>query len=337
MLQQIVQDRRAWTGNSLGGQDALVVPLESKHLAAFDECLRRLPDRELPLRSIGRAAYRHPVLDALFSEVLEELRDGRGIVLLRRLPVERFSRAEIDLIYWGIGTHLGAGVSQSVLGDMIGEVRDMTPDDPHARAYRNKQELTLHTDLCDIIGMLSMQPAMTGGVSSYASVYAVHNRILETRPDLLAPLYAGFNYHRRGEEGPGEAPITPHKVPLFAYQDGQLSARYVRSYLTSAMDAMKVSDPRLIEALDLFDSTADELAVKFVLQPGEITLINNMTVMHSRTAFEDWPEKSRKRLLLRLWLTHSGFRSTPPEFRIYGSSEGIEKVEGKQPSFAGIE
>jgi hypothetical protein len=122
-----------------------------------------------------------------------------------------------------------------------------------------------------------------------------------------------------------------------AFKDGQLSARYVRSYLTGAMDEMKVEDVRLIEALDLFDRTADELALKFVIQPGEVSLINNMTVLHSRSAFEDWPDGTRKRLLLRLWLTHRGFRSVPAEFRIYGQSEGIEKVAGKAPSYAGID
>jgi len=78
-------------------------------------------------------------------------------------------------------------------------------------------------------------------------------------------------------------------------------------------------------------------ALKFVIQPGEVSLINNMTVLHSRSAFEDWPDGTRKRLLLRLWLTHQGFRSVPATFRIYGQSEGIEKVEGKAPSYAGID
>jgi hypothetical protein len=336
MLNEIVRDRRMWIGASLGGPSAVSVPLEESHLAAFEECIGPLAGRERDLSSIGRSAFDHPRLNRLFSGVLTELQQGRGIVLLRRLPVERYSRAQIDLIYWGIGTHLGAGVSQSVLGDMIGEVRDMTASDPHARAYRNKQELTLHTDLCDIIGMLSLQAAMQGGVSSYTSVYAVHNALLEARPDLLVRLYEGFHYHRRGEEGPGEAPITPHKVPVLAFQNNQLSARYVRSYLTAAMDELKASDSGLIEALDLFDRTADELALKLVLQPGDISLINNMSVLHSRSAFEDWPDGTRKRLLLRLWLTHPGFRSVPESFRIYGSSEGIGKVPGKKPSYAGI-
>jgi hypothetical protein len=337
MLRDIIDDRRVWTGDSLSDSSAVSVPLEARHIAAFKECIAPLVGRASQLRTIGRSAFDHPALNHLFEEVLRELRDGRGIVLLRRVPVERFNRTEINLIYWGIGLHLGIGVSQSVLGDMIGEVQDMTASDPHARAYRNKQELTLHTDLCDIIGMLSLEAAMTGGVSSYASVYAVHNRILQTRPDLLARLYEGFNYHRRGEEARGEAPITPHKVPVLAFKDGQLSARYVRTYLTGAMEEMKVADAQLIEALDLFDRTADDLALKFVIQPGEVSLINNMTVLHSRSAFEDWPDGTRKRLLLRLWLTHQGFRSVPAAFRIYGQSEGIEKVEGKAPSYAGID
>jgi hypothetical protein len=44
------------------------------------------------------------------------------------------------MIFWGIGTYLGRGLSQSVLGDRLGHVKDFSREDPLARAYRNKQE-----------------------------------------------------------------------------------------------------------------------------------------------------------------------------------------------------
>ena len=36
--------------------------------------------------------------------------------------------------------------------------------------------------------------------------------------------------------------------------------------------------------------------------PGDIQLLNNHYIMHSRTGYEDYPEPERRRHLMRLWL-----------------------------------
>jgi hypothetical protein len=46
-------------------------------------------------------------------------------------------------------------------------------------------------------------------------------------------------------------------------------------------------------------------------QPGDIQLVHNHTILHDRTAFEDFPEPERKRHLLRLWLAPSSARTLP--------------------------
>jgi TfdA family taurine catabolism dioxygenase TauD len=50
------------------------------------------------------------------------------------------------------------------------------------------------------------------------------------------------------------------------------------------------------------------------LQPGDIQLVHNHTILHDRTAFEDFPEPERKRHLLRLWLAPKGARTLPDVF-----------------------
>jgi hypothetical protein len=37
-------------------------------------------------------------------------------------------------------------------------------------------------------------------------------------------------------------------------------------------------------------------------RPGDIQVLSNHFILHSRTAYEDWPELERRRHLLRLWL-----------------------------------
>ena len=158
-------------------------------------------------------------------------------MLLRRLPIEDYSK-DLALIFWGIGTHLGRGLSQSVLGDRLGHVKDFSREDPGARAYRNKQELSPHTDSCDLVGLLCLRNAQEGGgVSRLTSAISVHNTLLAEHPDVLAALYRGYVRHRRGEEQPGELPYTPYRIPVYSNIEGKVSVRYVRSYIEAGETA----------------------------------------------------------------------------------------------------
>ena len=113
----------------------------------------------------GLEHFDFPSLRPVIDEIRQEIEDGRGFVVLRRLPVEDYSKDEIGMIFWGIGTYLGRGLSQSVLGDRLGHVKDFSREDPLARAYRNKQELSPHTDSCDLVGLACLRDARSGGVS----------------------------------------------------------------------------------------------------------------------------------------------------------------------------
>jgi len=56
------------------------------------------------------------------------------------------------------------------------------------------------------------------------------------------------------------------------------------------------------------------------LERGDLQFVHNHTLLHDRTAFEDYPEPSRRRYLLRLWLAPEGARPLLPVFaERYGS------------------
>jgi alpha-ketoglutarate-dependent taurine dioxygenase len=197
----------------------------------------------------------------------------------------------------------------------------------------------MHTDASEIIGMLSLVKAKTGGYSQAASAVAVHNAILKENPQHLPALYEGFNYSRHGEHAPGEAPNTSFKIPVFSIKDGYLSCRYLRAYMLSAARDMGVTLPQsFIDALNCFDQTASrrDIMFEYMMEPGEMTFMNNYTILHSRTAFEDHPEPARKRHIYRLWLDVPNGRPVIHEidsFRHEGRRGGIAKQEGKVPSF----
>ena len=86
-----------------------------------------------------------------------------------------------------------------------------------------------------------------------------------------------------------------------------------------------------LAVLDRFEEVTKrpELMLEFTLQPGEMYFINNYTILHARTAFEDFEEEDRRRHLLRLWLEVRQMRPVHPHIQ----SRGIEAVPGRTPSY----
>jgi hypothetical protein len=179
-----------------------------------------------------------------------------------------------------------------------------------------------HTDTCDVVALLCLQTARSGGLSSLVSSMTMHDVMAERRPDLLERLFVPFAIDRRGEVPEGKKPY--YEMPVYNEYAGLLSAYYSRPYIQSAQrfpDARRLAQADL-EALDLFDEYANDsnLRLDMPLERGDIQLVNNYTVLHDRTAFEDWPEPERKRHLLRLWLTTPDARPLPPVYEdVYGS------------------
>ena len=327
----------AWRVSDIPSKDDIAVDIVARHMDAFAGALKKVRSQRLNLEHLTRE---HFPLDAIAEDVAawrRELRDGRGLFLLRGLPVSEFSVADWEIILLGLGLHLGQPVSQSNLGDLVGHVINVGGDDRRERSYRNSRELSLHTDRCDYIGMLCLNKAKSGGLSGYCSALAVHNEMLATRPELLAPLYQGYRLHRFGEQAPGESPITETPVPVFSFAGGVPNVIYIRGYIDLAVDEGYYTLSELEhEALETFDklTTNDEFCLNMMLEPGEANFTNNCLLLHRRTAFEDDAESDRRRHLLRLWLTDPE-RPCSNAAKAHKTSRGIVKRDGAGTYYAG--
>ena len=182
-------DKMVWRGGDFT-KDDIAFDLTARHRAALEDVLHRIVHTELA--AITPADCRHPALDADLESVFDEIQDGRGIVIVRGIPVEGHSVDDVGRLFWALGAHLGRGVSQSALGDVLGYVRDETPPGGResARGYTSRRELSLHVDLAQIVGLMCVRQAREGGYSQYAAGLAIHNEIAATRPDLLPVLFA---------------------------------------------------------------------------------------------------------------------------------------------------
>lgn len=151
-----------------------------------------------------------------------------------------------------------------------------------------------------------------GGASLIVSAMALYNELLQRYPWYVGVLYNRFNYDWRGEQAKDRPPI--YRWPVFEYYDGQLSCRYSRRMIEFAQQTTGAMLSEIEkEAFDIMDGLIDELQLNINFEPGDMQFLNNYVILHSRTAFEDYPEPDRKRHLLRLWLAVPHGRRLSPE------------------------
>jgi hypothetical protein len=330
IYEQPIDHPSAWTARSIGGKDNLILQLQDDHLDAIDALLART--RHLPPQQVTRADFDDPLINALLRDLRDEIMNGRGIVIVSGVTPERYSEEEFQRIYWGFGTHLGVGAVQSGAGDRLGYVQNRE-DDPVKRGYRSLRELHMHTDSYELVGLMSVRKAKSGGLSGMVSSLAIHNEILKSRPELLVPLYRGFRIASEEARFSSKA-ITDEAMPVYCCVANKVSCMYEPSHMKNAAELLPGGMPDdLAEALEYFDVQAnrDDLALRFLLEPGEMMLWHNYTNLHSRTSFEDFEHS--KRLLLRLWLNVPDGRPVDPAFRIRAQTyeriyrEALEKTQ----------
>lgn len=297
----------AWTGASMRDRTDWIITLSDADNAELRTALAAAQSHELGVPLLTAASFPLPTLSARFRNLRDEVVDGRGFALVRGLQIDDISASDAATIYWSIGAHMGRGRAQNAQGEMLGHVTDIGQDfrtNPNARGYQSNLRLPFHNDLMDIVGLLCLTPARNGGASRIVSSTAIHNAVIEQRPDLIETMYQPFPMDRRGESATDRKPW--YVGPFFERIGSRLFCRYNRTYIESAQRFTEL--PRLsanqIAALNLVDALCEDpsLCLDMDFRKGDMQFISNYTVLHSRTAYEDWPQAQRRRYLLRLWL-----------------------------------
>jgi hypothetical protein len=343
--------RQVWRGETLARSTDWIRPVSEAEQAELDAALRAVQQRGLGWRDLRRQDFVLPRFGPALAEVARELEHGRGLVLLRRIPVERYTEDALRIIYWGIGLHLGTPRFQNAQGELIGDVRDenrlygevkeVNPTQAgEPRTSRNKARsagpLRFHTDRVDVVTLLCVRPAAKGGLSKVVSAAAVYNTILERRPDLHALLCAPYHHVREAEVGGKE---KSYAMPVFGLRDGRLTSQYSRTFVENAQHIAEV--PRLTDAqnaaLDLWAEVCEELCYSMEMRAGDVQLLNNHVVYHARSTYEDDPAPGRDRFLMRLWLSMPNSRALPDGFQVlWGAIEpgalrgGIAQATGER-------
>lgn len=304
---RLMKGPQAWFGPDLAARpEEWLVELSPKHIEALLAATRYAVARGTDVSTITQADF---PIEAIAEDVADWRRQclhERGFIVLRGLPVAEMSTLEAGACFYGLGTHLGLAVSQNGKGHVLGHVKDLGLDYnlSTTRGYQTAARLPYHTDYADLVALLCLQTAATGGQSSIVSSVTMYNRMLELRPDLVDVLRQPL-YRTRWGEVSSELPAWI-EMPAFNVHAEGVMTTYVRSAVRKAQRIPEV--PRLsdaqVEAMDLFDALAcdPELHLDMSFEQGDIQIVNNHWLLHSRTAYEEHPEPERKRHLLRLWL-----------------------------------
>jgi len=313
-----VGGRAAWKGSEIDYHADGLYRLSEAEIAEIDAALGRLKEADNPdLPEITRENFALPNLSKALSRIADELRFGRGFVLIRGLPRARYSMDDLARIYCGIGTHLGQVVPQSGDGELLGHVMNVSDRVAEkVRGYRSNQSMNMHSDGFDVVGLLCLQSAKSGGASRIASAVAIHDRMVAERPDLALALYDGMKIKRMEKDatrGNGIV-ITPDPVALFTRHGSEFSACiHVAQTRDAAAAGAFAMTARQSEALDMLCALAasPEFYLDMNIGEGDIQFLNNRLILHGRTTYEDHPELERRRHLMRLWLVMRGWPERP--------------------------
>jgi hypothetical protein len=330
-----VQERAAWTGATIDYRSDGLHTLGANEVAEINEALdhlRSLGDLDFP--QITTETFPLDKLGAFLTGLRDELRFGRGFVLLRGIPRERYSTDDMARIYFGLGAYIGSPLPQSWQGELLGHVIDVSDIEQGARGYHAGGAQRFHTDSCDVVSLMCLQAAKSGGASRICSAIAVHRRLERERPDLLKLLYDGYVFRRREIDAEHGSGVLVRRVSIFAQTGDEVSVFLSGDYPNRAVAAGDaVMTPEQREALDEIQRIAasPDTYLDMSIGEGDIQFLNNRLMLHGRTGYEDHHEMARRRHLLRLWLKVPGWPELPANQGMHRSDDHTGWLRQRTP------
>lgn len=331
-----VGGKAAWHGPDIARSDDWVYHITPGERAELLDALAHFLKSRVDDLHATQADFPLPNFGPKLQKLEREADGGRGILLMRGLPLGELSEPHIHRLYWGISLYLGVVMPQSGKAELIGDIRNRgLPGEQ--RGYTGGHAQKFHTDACDIVLLMCRMRAKEGGVSRLASTVAIHDYMVETRPDLAEALYTPT----------ATAWVTPDPVsgqtwftvPFFGFrQEGDKEHFACRFSYNRTLKANTFPDtPKLtakqIEAIEYAFETGNrpQFYLDMTFEPGDLQFVVNHQIIHGRTEIFDWPELERKRHVIRMWLATPTGRPLPYSWEDAYTSVEPASVRGGVP------
>jgi hypothetical protein len=316
---RVLESGAEWHGDDVADPATYTELLTGAELRELDVAVQSAKAKADDFLQLTRQDFPLDRLAARLRAIESELIDGRGFVVIRGLPRERYGNDEMCLAYWAIGLHLGVPWAQNHKGHLLGDVTDQGKpvNDPTSRGNElGSIGLPYHSDGADLVGLLCLQTAAEGGASTVCNALAIHNDMVRGEPELAAELYLPQPYDFRGEQRDGGRPY--YMVPVFTEHSQRLFVRYIRPYIRASQrhpEAPRITE-RAEAAMQRLDAMTEDPRYEVLMdfQPGDIQFVNNYHVLHGRKPYRDDPHTGRVRHLKRLWLETEVLSERPTHF-----------------------
>lgn len=316
---QTIRDASVWGAADYPDDRSWVRPIPDVLIDEIDQALPALRAATLHPRDIRPVHF--PLLKSaeFVNAVAADVDVAPGFALLSGFPTERYDYADTALAYSGLMSHFGQIAIQNRIGEYIVDVSDKGRGlGPQARGHYGNSALPFHADGGNAVSLLCLKTAPTGGRSLITSGPTIYNAVVNEHPAYLPVLERGFHHHRRDERETDDPLYTPWRTPVFAYYDDRFHIIYVRPSIDYCKAEGVVFTAEETAALDFVDSVIarPENQVSMALEPGDLQILNNFLVLHSRTAYEDGQDQQRH--LIRLWLDNpASLRNGPGKMDWY--------------------
>jgi len=303
-------NEQAWFGRDMANSSEWIYELTSDDVRELDDAVANVRRNAIGLTDLKREDFPLPALGAKLAEIRRDVLSGRGFALVRGWPSQQRTIEQSATAFLGVGTHLGEDLlSQNGRGHVLGHVANLGEDytDPSTRGHRTSAELKFHADGGDIVGLLCIQRSRTGGLSRLSSSTTIWNELVRRRPDCARLLMEPYTWTRWGEIGKGQGPHF--SIPVFQHVDGHVICIFSASAIEKghSFEDVKPLSAEEKDALAMVNEVASDPAVCLDMdfQPGDMQFLCNFFILHSRSSYEDWPERERRRHLLRAWVSSS--------------------------------
>lgn len=309
-----------WHGEELAGDPHWRHRLTGEETAELLHATREAAARGLAVGDFQREDFPLPTLGPRIEALADGVENGRGVALLHGFPVDQLDDASLRIAYWGFGVHAATIISQNSKGQLLAEVSDRgnAYDNPNTRGFSTNAELLPHVDTSDMTSLLCVRDALNGGDSRVVSSTATFNVILAEHPEYLPPLMRGFYNDLRGEGPTGEIDELTHvQIPVFSHCAGRVSCSFNYRMIENAARKRGVPLTTLERAaLDFLREVTLRPAMGHVFRmaPGDIQMVSNHSVFHSRTNFVDRENPAERRCLFRFWMNMRKGRELAPDF-----------------------
>ena len=323
ILKNPILEPCVWKVSDFKSENEWTYTFSENQIFELEEAAKKVINKKLAPTSFSKCDFILDSLTKVLNEQLDILQKGRGFIRLRGLDVKKYDSLTIQTIYWGICSYLGVGIPQNSKGELMSGVKDygdkIISDNPYRdgiRLHRTTAKIDAHTDSCDHVALLCLQRAKQGGESGVISALSVYNEILKNKPEYLDTLCKGFYIDLIGK-GKSEKELSSHPIPVFSYYGRKMCSRFNKSQIE--LGAEKKSgglDSLSKEAVEYvqFLTVQEDFHLKMMLEEGDIQVLNNRVIYHTRTKVLDHEDPSKKRLLYRVWLNAPQPRPMAPEF-----------------------